>query len=62
MNSDLMATPPSRKPTEHHGMADRKPVRYHPVSGIEGCSRRLFAEEVHISFAQDNRPIRNLRF
>lgn len=31
---DLMATPPSRKPSEHHGMADRKPIRYHPVTNI----------------------------
>lgn len=42
MNCDLMATPPSRKPSEHHGMADRKPVRFHPVASIESCSRRLF--------------------
>lgn len=52
MNSDLMATPPSRKPSEHHGMADRKPIRYHPIASIEGCNRRLFAEEVQIKFTQ----------
>lgn len=38
-----MATPPSRKPTEHSGMADKKPLRYHQISNMEGCTRRLFA-------------------
>lgn len=43
MNMDLMATPPSRKPSEHHGMADRKPIRHISIPSIEGCNRRLFA-------------------
>lgn len=44
MNMDLMATPPSRKPAEHHGMADRKPIRFYPLTNIESCSRKLFIE------------------
>lgn len=44
MNSNFLATPPSRKTTEHNGMADRKPIRYQPIGSIEGCTRRLFVE------------------
>lgn len=30
MDRDDLHTP-SRKPTSHHGMADRKPIRYQPI-------------------------------
>lgn len=63
MNSDFLATPPSHKRFEHHGMAERKPIRYHPIGSLEGCSRRLFTEQTYTPYqvSTDNQ-IRNLRF
>lgn len=62
MNIDLMATPPSRKPAEHHGMADRKPIRFHPVANIESCSRKLFIEEQQTKCSYGSKAIQSLRF
>lgn len=58
-----MATPPSRKPAEHHGMADRKPIRFYPVSNIESCSRKLFIEEAQeVQIKVPYKAIQSLRF
>ena len=57
-----MATPPSRKPAEHNGMADRKPIRYHPISNIDSCSRRLFSEDIPVHVPQLAKQVRSLRF
>lgn len=41
MDSYMLATP-SRKTTEHNGMADRKAIKYRPLEDIDHCRRRLF--------------------
>lgn len=43
-------------------MADRKPIRYHPITNIESCSRRLFVEEVPTHVPQLSKQVRSLRF
>jgi hypothetical protein len=62
MNIDILVTPPPRKPAPHHGMADRKLRKHEPVRMLEGCTRRLFAEESlgHIGY-QTKHMISSLR-
>ena len=38
---------PSKKPAEHHGMAEKKPYRYQTLNivGAENCRRKLFSDE-----------------
>ena len=64
MDPSLMATPPS-KTSQHHGMADKKPIRFQPFeTNMVGCRRRLFPNENDINASQSSQStaIRSLRF
>lgn len=64
MDSQLLVTP-SRKTSEHHGMADRKPVCCQPITNIDGLKRRLFNNEnenLENYMPRERLPIRTMRF
>ena len=44
MEAELFSTP-SRRTSEHHGMADRKPKKFKIIPNIDDCCRRLFHDD-----------------
>lgn len=59
MNDPMLLTP-SRKTSEHHGMADRKPFNAIHLESSGFLKRRLFVNNEPLSIR--NPPIKNMRF
>lgn len=48
MQFEVLSTPPSKKlysNSRDAGYADRKPIQYQNINGVDNCSRKLFIDD-----------------